>query len=298
MPILTTSLILRRLRGAYGPRPWTCWGRGVDVLVDTILSQNTSAANSDAGYRQLRRRFRSWNQVADAPVDEVERHIRVSGLSRQKAPRIQAILQQIRADRKKIDLQFLAELDEQAAYDYLMKFTGVGPKTANCVLLFAFGLGVFPVDTHIHRIARRLKLIGPRTTAERAHDVLKPMIAKKDRYEMHVLLIEHGRRTCRAINPALRRSACCWTSARSGGRALKARRLLARDDLHGAGDLPDEVAVGRDAAESVRQRAPGVAVEAGGGQERSIVARNGQVTHWYVDTTGSALGAAGATSRG
>jgi endonuclease-3 len=196
--------VLRRLRGAYGARPWKCWGKGVDVLVDTILSQNTSNKNSDAGYRQLRRRFRTWNQVADAPVAEVERHIRVAGLSNQKAPRIQAILRQIKADRGKIDLQHLAEMDEQLAYAYLTGFHGVGPKTANCVLLFAFKHAVFPVDTHIHRIARRLKLIGPKTTAEQAHDVLKPMIPAGDRYEMHVLLIEHGRQTCRAINPRCR----------------------------------------------------------------------------------------------
>jgi endonuclease III len=194
-------LLLRRLRRAHGPRPWKCWGKGVDVLVDTILSQSTSNQNSDAGYRQLRRRFRTWARVADAPVEEVERHIRIAGLSNQKAPRIQAILRQVRADRGRIDLQHLAEMDEQAAYDYLTRFKGVGPKTANCVLLFAFGKGVFPVDTHIHRIARRLKLIGAKTTAEQAHDLLKPMIAPKDRYEMHVLLIEHGRKTCRAINP-------------------------------------------------------------------------------------------------
>src|SRR5947208_14034667 len=89
--------ILTRLQRAYGTERWKCWGKGVDGLVDTILSQNTSAANSDAGYRQLRRRFRSWNQVAAAPVDEVERHIRVSGLSRMKAPRIQQILHQIKS---------------------------------------------------------------------------------------------------------------------------------------------------------------------------------------------------------
>jgi endonuclease-3 len=169
--------------------------------VDTILSQNTSAANSDAGYRQLRRRFRSWKQVADAPVEEVERHIRVSGLSNQKAPRIQSILRQIRSERGRIDLQFLSDLDEQSAYDYLRTFPGVGPKTACCTLLFAFGKAVFPVDTHIHRIARRLGLVGAKATAEQAHEVLAPLVAPGDRYEMHVLLIEHGRKTCRAINP-------------------------------------------------------------------------------------------------
>jgi len=193
--------ILNLLIRAYGPRPWKCWGRGVDVLVDTILSQNTSDKNSTAGFKQLRRRFRSWNQVADANVDEVERHIRVSGLSKQKAPRIQAILQQIRTDRGKIDLQFLHEMTEQQAYEYLTNFKGVGPKTANCVLLFAFGKAMFPVDTHIHRIARRLQLVDAKASAERTQQILEPAIAAKDRYEMHVLLIEHGRKTCRAINP-------------------------------------------------------------------------------------------------
>src|SRR5581483_5148337 len=129
--------ILRLLCRAYGPRRWKCWGRGVDVLVETILSQNTSDTNSSAGFKQLRRRFHSWNKVADADVEEIERHIRVAGLSKQKAPRIRQILRQIRSERGKIDLQFLHELGEQEAYDYLTGFKGVGKKTANCVLLFA-----------------------------------------------------------------------------------------------------------------------------------------------------------------
>src|SRR3954462_12930758 len=103
------NAILARLQRAYGRKPWKCWGKGVDVLVDTILSQNTSAANSDAGYRQLRRRFRSWNQGSDAPVEEVERQLRVSGLSRIKAPRIQAILRQINSDVGRINLQHMRE---------------------------------------------------------------------------------------------------------------------------------------------------------------------------------------------
>src|SRR5690242_5149894 len=104
---LKMKLVLRTLQRKYGPRPCTCWGKGVDVLVDTILSQNTSAANSDAGFKRLRKRFRSWNQVAAAPVDEVEKCIRISGLSRIKAPRIQQILRDIKLDHGKIDLQFL-----------------------------------------------------------------------------------------------------------------------------------------------------------------------------------------------
>jgi endonuclease-3 len=193
--------ILSLLRRAYGPRLPKCWGDGVSVLVDTILSQNTSAANSDAGYRQLRRRFRSWNQVADAPVQEVERCIRVSGLSNLKAPRIQSILRKIKAERGRIDLEFLRGTSNDEAYDYLRSFPGVGPKTACCTLLFAFGKALFPVDTHIHRIARRLRFVPPKATAEQTQDLLTPLIRPRDRYETHVLLIEHGRKTCRALSP-------------------------------------------------------------------------------------------------
>jgi endonuclease-3 len=173
----------------------------VDVLVETILSQNTSDTNSTAGHKQLRRRFTSWNQVADAPVDEVERHIRVAGLSKQKAPRIQSILREIREKHRKIDLQFLHEYTDEQAFDFLRAFKGVGPKTANCVLLFAFGKKLFPVDTHIHRIAIRLGLIPSNATAEQAHDLLKPMIPPEHRYGLHLLLIEHGRKICRAVSP-------------------------------------------------------------------------------------------------
>jgi endonuclease-3 len=193
--------ILKLLTEGYGPRPWKCWGKGVDVLVDTILSQNTSNKNSDAGYRKLRRRFRSWNQVADAPVEEVEKCIRISGLSRIKAPRIQQILRQIKKAQGKIDLQFLNERTDEEAFQYLRSFKGVGPKTAACTLLFAFSKAVFPVDTHIHRIARRLGIVGEKVSAEGAQETLTPLIAPEDRYAMHVLLIEHGRKRCVAINP-------------------------------------------------------------------------------------------------
>ena len=197
--------VLRRLRKAYGSRPARRRGRGVDVLVETILSQNTSNRNSGAAYRQLRRRFKTWEAVADAPVEEVERWIRVSGLSRMKAPRIQAILRTVRAERGRISLEFLQRMTAEEAGDYLRKFKGVGPKTVACLLLFAFGMEVFPVDTHIHRIARRLKWIGGKVSAEKAQGILEPAIAPGERYEMHVLLIAHGRETCKAISPACER---------------------------------------------------------------------------------------------
>ncbi|WP_428938452.1 endonuclease III domain-containing protein [Fontivita pretiosa] len=189
------------LTRTYGQRSYRCWGRGVDVLIDTILSQNTTAANAQAGYRRLKKWFRTWNQVMAAPVDQIERCIRISGLSRTKAPRIQQILRQIKAERGKIDVQFLADINPCEGYQYLMRFKGVGPKTAACTLLFAFGKSVFPVDTHIYRIALRLGLIRPGTSVSAAQEQLTAMIPAPQRYAMHVLLIEHGRKICHARRP-------------------------------------------------------------------------------------------------
>lgn len=193
--------VLRRLRGAYGKREWNGAREPVGVLVGTILSQNTNGANSSAGFVRLRERFPTWEQVADAPVRSIARCIRVSGLSRIKAPRIRSILRQIRTERRRISLAFLRRRDPEDAFDYLLQFDGVGPKTALCVLMFSFGMHVFPVDTHIHRVAGRLGALPEKTSAEMAHELLAPLIAPKDRYAMHVLLIEHGRKTCLARNP-------------------------------------------------------------------------------------------------
>lgn len=185
--------------------PWDWRGNPVLILVETILSQNTSSANSHAGYRKLWKHFRSWNKVADAPAEEVARCIRISGLSNLKAPRIQAILRQIRQEHGRISLDHLGSMSMADARRYLLGFSGIGPKTANCVLLFSKLHAVFPVDTHIHRIAIRLGWLEARTTAEQAHDLLEPAIVPADRYEMHVLLITHGRQTCKARNPTCER---------------------------------------------------------------------------------------------
>jgi endonuclease III len=213
--------ILELLEATYGPRPWRRWGTGVSVLVETILSQHTSRQNSGASYRRLRRRFPRWEQVARAPEAQVEECIRVCGLSRLKAPRIQQILRRIKTNRGAIDLQFLADSPPQAALDYLLAFPGVGPKTARCVLLFAFGRPVFPVDTHIHRMARRIGLIPHDADADDAHGLLLPLVPRGKHYALHVLMIEHGRKICRAQRPQCH--VCSLRRVCAFGRAERAR---------------------------------------------------------------------------
>ena len=174
----------------------------LDEFILTILSQNTSAANYRRAFASLRERFASWDEVREADVRDIEDAIRCGGLAKIKAERIKASLDEIHAGHGKLDLDFLSEMSDEDARAFLMQFNGVGIKTASCVLMFSMGRPVFPVDTHVHRIAKRLGLIEPNVSAEEAHGVLQAMIPDEIVYSMHVNLVTHGRRVCKARNPA------------------------------------------------------------------------------------------------
>jgi endonuclease-3 len=199
--------ILARLERAYGSRPWKPGGDPLGGLIGTILSQHTSDTNSDAAYAELRRRFRSWKAVMEAPARQIEQAVRRGGLARQKAKYIRDLLRTLHAERGRLSLSFLADWPADQAIEYLCRFNGVGRKTAACVLLFNLGKPVLPVDTHIHRVSKRLGLIPPNTSAEEAHDRLSLLCPSETIYAFHVLMITHGRRTCRAQNPLCK--SCC-----------------------------------------------------------------------------------------
>ncbi len=189
--------ILERLRAEYGRPTGHPHHAPIDELVLTVLSQNTNDRNRDVAYHRLRNRFESWEEVREAPVEEVEDAIRPGGLAPSKAPRIQEILRAIGDD----DLSRLeAEPLEQARAE-LCALPGVGRKTAACVLLFSFGRPDIPVDTHVHRVGIRLGLFRPNAPLEEAHDELLRLARGSDPHETHVALIRHGRRTCHARAP-------------------------------------------------------------------------------------------------
>ncbi len=193
--------VCRRLGKVYGPVEPPRQRPVLDALVATILSQNTSDANSGAAFEQLRRKFRDWDAVRRAPGAKIARAIRHAGLSNQKAPRIKAILQQIHDERGELSLDFLRAAPTPNAVAYLRELPGVGPKTAACVLLFACRKPVLPVDTHVHRVSRRLGLIGPQTDAAKAHEELAALVPARRVLEFHVQLIRHGRTVCAARSP-------------------------------------------------------------------------------------------------
>ncbi|MBI5396140.1 MAG: endonuclease III [Verrucomicrobia bacterium] len=179
-------------------------------LIETILSQNTTDTNSSRAFRELRRRFPRWDDVAAARPSAVAQAIWSAGLANTKAPRIQAILRRIQTERGRLSLAHLRKMSNSAAMDWLLSLPGVGPKTAACVLLFGMGRDVFPVDTHIHRLCRRLGMVSHFTSAEKTQEQMAGAIPKGRALAFHINLIRHGRLICRAQRP---RCAVCILAA-------------------------------------------------------------------------------------
>ena len=201
--------IVARLDAAYGIPEWRPHHDPLSELVLTILSQNTSDANSGRAFVRLLEAFPTWDAVADALLPELIAAIQPGGLAPTKAPHIQGVLREIKERRGSFDLGFLAALPIDEARRWLGSLHGVGPKTVACVLLFALGRSAMPVDTHVFRVAQRLALIPARAgkaamTAEKAHALLEAAVPEEQYYAFHIGLIKHGRRTCTAQRPACR----------------------------------------------------------------------------------------------
>ena len=221
-----------RLREVYGVQLMRPHGDPIGELILTVLSQSTNDRNRDVAFLRLRGRFGgvgfTWQQVRDAPAEEVEEAIRPGGISKVKSARIQAILCAISdgpgaasdspgaagdglgtaavaaADPsgEEISLDWLLGVPIEQARDYLVSLPGVGRKTAACVLLFAYGLHDVPVDTHVSRVGMRLHLLRPGAPFEELHDEMLALTPPGEELELHVNLLRHGRRTCHARSPA------------------------------------------------------------------------------------------------
>lgn len=176
--------------------------QAMDILILTILSQATNDRNRDRAFHRLKQRYSSWDQVLQASDSDIAETIQEAGLHHQKAWRIREVLRTIREREGSLRLEGLRRMPVTEGIRYLQSLPGVGPKTAACVLLFGFGLPVFPVDTHIHRIARRLGLVEGRLSAEKTQQLLNEAVSPKDMYPLHLNLINHGRQVCRARKPA------------------------------------------------------------------------------------------------
>jgi len=201
MNSVSVEQIIELLVKVYGDREWILNDDPIGELIRTILSQNTSDHNSYLAFGTLKSRFKDWEHVADASPTAIANTIRAGGLAKIKANYIKQALKEIKRLRSNLNLSFLKEYSIEDARSWLMQLPGVGMKTASCVLLFSLGMPAFPVDTHVARVARRLGLIGAKISADKAHLLLESLVHPELVYKCHVLLIEHGRKTCKSQRP-------------------------------------------------------------------------------------------------
>jgi len=174
---------------------------GVTELIVTVLSQNTNDVNRDRAFNKLKEKYPTWDDVLKAPVKEIEDAIRVGGLAQNKSKAIKAILKEIKSRYGKFTLDPIAKLPLQEALSELTKFPSVGMKTAACVMVFSYDKPVIPVDTHVHRLSRRLGLATEKATPDQVFSVLMEITPDEIKYRFHVYLIRHGRAVCKSQRP-------------------------------------------------------------------------------------------------
>ncbi len=191
-----------RLAEEYGSRDGLRGvGEPLDGLVLTILSQNTSDVNSDRAFARLKQALPTWAEVLEADTAVIEEAIRPGGISNIKAERIQRVLEMVRERLGRLDLGELGSWETGRILDFLLSLPGVGRKTASVVLTFYFSRPVFPVDTHVYRVTRRLGWVPPRAGLEQAHIILDAAVPDELKGRLHLNLISHGRAVCAPRKP-------------------------------------------------------------------------------------------------
>ena len=187
----------------YGHQPLVPRRDPMHELISTILSHRTTGKNEDSAYARMRARFPTWEEVRDAPVDELAESIAESNYAEQKAPRIQEVLRRIIDERGSANIDFLKDMPLEDAMTWLTDLPGVGPKTASLVLLFCFSRPVLPVDTHVHRVSQRVGLIGPKVDATAAHPLLLALFPPDPQilFNFHIDTLRHGQKICTWAGP-------------------------------------------------------------------------------------------------
>lgn len=171
-------------------------------LMLTMLSQNTNDKNRDVAYERLKRVYPTWEDVMNAPANEIADAIRPGGLANQKSQRMKAILEWIEQEFGSLNLDRLCEMKPDEVIEQFTRLNGVGVKTISVVLMFSCGVDIFPVDTHVHRICRRLELVPENVSAEKTFWLMRPIVPKGKSYSLHMNFLKLGRTICRARKPA------------------------------------------------------------------------------------------------
>lgn len=173
----------------------------LDLLIATILSQNTNDKNSFKAYKNLKKKYIKWEDVARLTQPSIEKLIRVAGLGKQKSAAIKNLLSGLIKSNGKISLNHIIKLNDEEILDELTSYNGIGIKTASCVLLFSLGRNVCPVDTHVHRTLNRIGLVNT-TSPEKTFIEINGNLSGGIAHQFHTNLIRLGREICKAQNPS------------------------------------------------------------------------------------------------
>ena len=190
--ILEERLGIPRWNGKHDP---------LDSLIRTILSQNTNDRNRDRAYQFLKKKFPTWESVWRAGASEISEAIKVGGLANQKGRRIKGLLNWIKEKHGDFNLDFMCRMPTEEVFKTFLPLKGVGVKTLAVVLMFACGRDIFPVDTHVHRVCRKLGLVPNPSTAEKTFYSMQNLIPEGKSYSLHLNMITFGRTICQARNP-------------------------------------------------------------------------------------------------
>ncbi|KAL0023848.1 hypothetical protein WJX77_011324 [Trebouxia sp. C0004] len=171
------------------------WQKTVlDSLVCTILSQNTTDVNSARAFTKLKETFPEWEMVRTADSADVEESVKSGGLAAIKTERIKVILNTLKSERGECSLEHLQQSTDEEIKAELERFKGVGKKTIACVLMFCLDRHEFPVDTHVWRITKAMGWVPSKATRDEAYSHLNARIPDHLKYDLHVLLVNHGKR--------------------------------------------------------------------------------------------------------
>lgn len=172
-----------------------------ETLIATIISQNTADTNTQRAFENLSKHFEVTPQaLANAKTVEIEACLHVAGLYKAKAKTIQAV-SKIILEKYQGSLKPILALPFEEARTALLELPGVGPKTADVVLLFAANQPTIPVDTHVDRVSKRLGLAPANGGYEEVRLSLQSLFDPKEYLAVHLLLIAHGRKYCKARQP-------------------------------------------------------------------------------------------------
>ena len=172
----------------------------VDLLIATILSQNTNDKNSYRAFQNLKQKYPDWKDVGVLRTSQIEKIIKVAGLGKQKSKAIKNLLVSLIKEKEEVSLEHLRKMKNEEILDELIEFPGIGVKTASCVLLFSLRRNVCPVDTHVHRTLNRIGVVKT-SIPDKTFYLINGKLPYKVAHSFHTNLIRLGREICKPAKP-------------------------------------------------------------------------------------------------